>query len=156
MNARKCGLVNETGPDQNKLQIRRPDSYCDNEAYIYCVYCACSTISSFNTIFLFEKKKKPLFSSIIWSPIVNSTWEQTTSLFFFYVVAKLIRTVLIMAAFQIFILYNIVNVLTFQKNQYTKSDKNPKMTISWIIPVVKSRKRVQIVMVVSWPFPTNV
>jgi len=48
--------MDETGPDQNKLQSRRADMYCDKRAYIYCVYCACNAISSFNTIFFFEKK----------------------------------------------------------------------------------------------------
>jgi NAD-dependent dihydropyrimidine dehydrogenase PreA subunit len=43
----------------------------------------------------------------------------------FYVIAKLIRFLLIMAAFQIFMLYNEI-VLTFQKNHYTTSNKNPR------------------------------
>ena len=45
--------------------------YCDKRAYIYCVYCACNAISSFNTIFFFEKKK--LFDSVSESPIVTTT-----------------------------------------------------------------------------------
>jgi hypothetical protein len=30
-------VVDGTGPDQNKLQTSRPDKYCDNKVYIFCV-----------------------------------------------------------------------------------------------------------------------
>jgi len=47
--------MDETVPEQNKLQISKADTYCVNKVYIYWVYCAGITISSFNTIFLFER-----------------------------------------------------------------------------------------------------
>ena len=63
-------FVDETIPDQNKLQITKADMYCDNKAYIYCVYCAGITVSfQYN----FHVWKEYLFGSISESQIVNST-----------------------------------------------------------------------------------
>jgi len=64
--------VDETGPDQNKLQISRADMYCDNIAYIYCTYYDyCNLVS---VQFSCLKKKKSVFGSISEIPVINTTW----------------------------------------------------------------------------------
>ena len=48
-------VLDGVGLDQSRRQIGRADIYCDIKAYIYCIYCASITKSSFKYYPMFKK-----------------------------------------------------------------------------------------------------
>jgi len=98
--------VDETGPDQNYRSVELICIVTTELTFIVYIVIVLQSLVSVQFSCL-EKKKK--FGSVSESPIINNMiTNQVTMLF--YVVAKLIRFVLIMAAFQVFILYNIIRL----------------------------------------------